>query len=39
MRDRTKPLDIEVTLGGDGGGGTHVDSDVPEGPSLHPEDG
>ena len=32
------PLNIDVTLGSDGGGSSRCDSDVLEGPSLDPED-
>ena len=37
-RNFRDPLDIDVTLGRDGGGSTQFDSDVPEGPSLDSED-
>ena len=32
------PVDIDVTLGSDGGGSTQFDFDVPGGPSLDLED-
>ena len=32
------PLDIDVTLGSDGGGSAQFDSDVPVGPLLDSED-